>query len=251
MWPTLKASKLWESTYVDFVEQLQRCKNKIPPSSGRISVDSIIADVIRLVIQKATFAPYTRPSATYHHQNTTAASSAHQNRARTLELLRLCIETGNQPLCTLAFKRLLDPAFHSQEYIKNVLVPFIPELRQFLDTNGIALADAPFNDVSKSIVMLWATKVLGSKPSEVADTVMAGMRNHACKCVECERAFTFLTGSGVEKTCPMYRIGAQRRKHVEQELNKYVPRTAVTWSTIPGSPQGLLVCHALYDCAYA
>lgn len=246
MWPTLKASRVLESTYIDFIEQLRRCKDRIPPSGNGASIDSIIAGVVRQMVQQAKFVPYSRQNTAYHSVSS-AANNANQNRSKTLELLRLCIDNGCKPLCTIVFKRLLDPSLHSQDYIENVLIPFIPELCQYLTTNGIKSSDPPFNSAFKSIVMLWANKVLGTKPSEVADTVLARMRNHTCKCAQCEEAFEFLTESGIGKTHRMYRMGAPKRKHLERELTQYVPRTVATWDIIRSSPQGLTVCSRCHS----
>lgn len=246
MWPTLKASELCDSVYVDFIEQLQRCKDRIPPSDRGLSVDSIIADVVRLVIQQSKFVPYTSESPAYHHYLSFSASNVNQNRAKTLELLRLCTNTSNRPLCTLVLQRLLDSSLHSREYIENVLVPFIPQLHLYLTTSGIALSEPPFNSAFKSIIMLWANKVLGPKPSEVADTVLSRMRNHACKCAQCKEAFKFLTKSGSEKTYSLPWISAER-DHLERQLTKYVPRTAATWAIIQSS-QGLTVRMLLPQC---
>ncbi|KAH9934631.1 uncharacterized protein B0H18DRAFT_1180741 [Fomitopsis serialis] len=242
LWPTLKTSKPQPGAYADFIDQVRKRKDRLPPSSSGVSVDSIITEAVRQAIQQASFTKYTPTAYPYYSYTTTSANSTHQNRTRTLELLRLCLTTGNKASCSLVFKRLLDSSFNTREYVENVLIPFLPELRQFLTTNRIALSDAPFNNVFKSIVMLWANKVLGPKPTEMANSVITKLQSHGCKCAHCVQVFNFLTSSA-DKSCRMERIGAPKRKHVEQELNKYA-RTAATWSMIPGSPQGLTVTKA-------
>ncbi|KAH9842664.1 uncharacterized protein C8Q71DRAFT_876807 [Rhodofomes roseus] len=237
IWPALKASKSPAIAYVDFIEQVRNRRDRLPPAECGVSADSIITEAVRQAIQRTSFTQYAPPSIYSYY-----ASSSANNRTRTLELLRLCLTTGNKPLCSLVFKRLLDSTFHREDYIDNVLVPFLPELRQFLTTNHVAPSEEPFNSAFKSIVMLWANKVLGPRPSETANTIISRMQNHGCKCLHCVQVFKFLTANA-DKTCRLERIGAPKRKHVEQELGRYA-QTAATWTMISGSPQGLTITKA-------
>lgn len=236
VWPALKTSKFQANVYTDFTEQLQKHKAQLHPSNTGVSVDSIITDAVRQAIQQTPFAQYI---ALPYGYSWARGNGTHENRSKTLELLRLCLTTGNRASTSLVFRRLLDPSFHKPEYIENVLVPFLPELRQFLINNRVSLAEEPFSAVFKSIIMLWASKVLGSKPNQATDTLIAKMRGHPCKCLYCTQAFNFLTTS-VDKTCRLERIGAPKRKHLEQELSRHA-HGAATWVMIPGSPQGLTV----------
>ena len=235
----MKTSKCQASVYVDFITQLRRYGDLLRPSSADVSVASIITDAARQVIQETQFSQYIAVPSYSYYPSVARPVGNHENRSKTLGLLRLCITTGNRPLAGSVFKRLLDPSFHKPEYIDYVLVPFLSDLRQFLTTNHISPTDEPFSAVFKSIVMLWASKVLGPKPGQAANNLIARIQGNTCKCAYCVQAFKFLTAS-VDRTSRLERIGAQKRKHLEDKLSRYA-HGAAAWTMISSSPQGLMV----------
>ena len=238
MWPALKTSNCPANVYTDFAEQLHKHKDQLRPSSAGVSVASIITDAVREAIQQTSFT-----QGYYSYASRTA--SGHENRSKALRLLRLCVTTGNCACAGLVFRRLLDPSFHNPEYIENVLVPFLPELRHILINNRIPLAVEPFSAAFKSIIMLWTSKVLGLKPGDATKALVAKMQTHSCRCLHCTQVFNFLTAS-IDKTYWLNSIGAPKRKHVEQELSRYA-QGAATWVLMNSRPQGLMVsmCEVL------
>lgn len=213
---------------------------------SRASVDLIIAEAIQMVIQRTEF------TSCNNHDDSDGVQrrddGGYHNRKETITLLGLCLSTGNHSFYDLVFKRLIDPLLCNRYYIEKALVPFLPELRQFLTHHQIAPVEPPFSRVFKSIIMLWVNEVLGPKPKNVIDAVIEDLRGHSCKCAYCNEVFAFLTSS-CDKTYCLKRMSKPKRKHMEQELNRYAS-TAAAWSVISNGrgPQDLKASGA-GDCS--
>ncbi|KAI4517125.1 hypothetical protein K525DRAFT_211588 [Schizophyllum commune Loenen D] len=220
IWPALRAAPYQEATMLAFIQEVHAKRAEIPVSDGALSVDTVIAAALKLVISKAT-------------------GAALGNRTKTIELLKLCFAYRQTTLCSNVFSRLLDKSYLKSDYVEHVLVPFIPELRQFLISNGTATHAEPFGAVFTTIVSLWARLVLGPKPADTSGGLIARMARHSCRCDACTSAFNFLT-AGEGRTHTLSRIGAVKRRHVEKELSMYA-FGAATWQMIGRSPQGLSV----------
>ncbi|KAL1670115.1 hypothetical protein GGF50DRAFT_122817 [Schizophyllum commune] len=245
IWPALSALPYREETVVEFIQAIQDNKANIPVANGAPTADTLQAQALQLVIDNTPFTAYIqviKPSSSKQ----TAPNPAQDNQNRAIALLKLCLSTGQKDLCTTVFARLFDEALVTPEYVQNVLVPFIPQLRQFLINSKKAPFTDPFGAVFAEIVTLWAKHVLGPKPAETATLVLPGSRKHSCHCQFCEDVFGFLEKSE-GKARRFERIGAPKRKHLESELGKFA-RGIAQWSVINSSPQGLLVTKA--DAAY-
>jgi hypothetical protein len=81
---------------------------------------------------------------------------------------------------------------------------------------------------------------LGPRPSKttIVPAYQAGLGRYTCRCTECLRVQAFLRGAQSSET--LERIGATKRKHVEQQIGACLG-SLVTYSTITKSPQGLEV----------
>ncbi|KAI5890593.1 uncharacterized protein SCHCODRAFT_01191142 [Schizophyllum commune H4-8] len=245
IWPALSALPYREETIVEFIQAVHDNKAKIPVADGAPTADTLQAQALQLVIDNTPFTAYTqviKPSSSKQ----TAPNPAQDNQNRAIALLKLCLSTSQKALCTSVFARLFDEALVTPEYVQNVLVPFIPQLRQFLINNKKPPFTEPFGAVFAEIVCLWAKHVLGPKPAETATLALPGPRKHSCHCQFCEDLFKFLEKSE-GKAHRFERIGAPKRKHLESELGKFA-RGIAQWSVINSSPQGLLVTKA--DAAY-
>ncbi|KAL1704972.1 hypothetical protein EV121DRAFT_204515 [Schizophyllum commune] len=246
IWPALCALPYREEIIVEFIQAIQENKAKIPVTEGAPTADTLQAQALQLVIDNTPFTAYTHVIKPSSSNRQTAPNPAQDNQNRAIALLKLCLSTGQKDLCTSVFARLFDESLVTPEYVQNVLVPFIPQLRQFLINSKKAPFTEPFGAVFAEIVCLWAKHVLGPKPAETATLALPGPRKHSCHCQFCEDVFGFLEKSE-GKARRFERIGAPKRKHLESELGKFA-RGIAQWSVINSSPQGLLVTKA--DAAY-
>ncbi|KAI5830725.1 hypothetical protein K523DRAFT_302037 [Schizophyllum commune Tattone D] len=246
VWPALSALSCREEIIVEFIQAIQDNKANIPVANGAPTADTLQAQALQLVIDNTPFTAYTQVIKPSSSNRQTAPNPAQDNQNRAIALLKLCLSTGQKALCTSVFARLFDESLITPEYVQNVLVPFIPQLRQFLINSKKAPFTEPFGAVFAEIVALWAKHVLGPKPAETATLALPGPRKHSCHCQFCEDVFGFLEKSE-GKVRRFERIGAPKRKHLESELGKFA-RGIAQWSVINSSPQGLLVTKA--DAAY-
>ncbi|KZT67691.1 hypothetical protein DAEQUDRAFT_672681 [Daedalea quercina L-15889] len=220
VWPGLSAGPViyTENSMKELIDLLRLRAKELPPAATGSSVASLTSKIVRRVIERANL---------------------EADIVKTLELLSLCQSTDSVACYPLVFKRLLAPPSVSPEYVEFILVPFIPELRDFLADKGLSPSDEPFSAVFKSILMLWANHVLGTEPHKAPKEIMNLLQTHNCKCTRCTSVFEFLL-NGLVKTHRLHCIGAKLRKHVEAQLSRYARRCA-TWQTIQSSPQGLLI----------
>ncbi|KAL1723986.1 hypothetical protein EV715DRAFT_286048 [Schizophyllum commune] len=221
VWPAVKAATYREDPMYAFLREIQQQRDQLPVSEGAASVDRLLADILQFLIAKALF------------------NGSQGDRSTAIDLLKLCASCEHPELYGSVLVRLLDSTFVDGTYISNVLVPFIPQLRQFLNTQKIPTHAEPFGTFLTALVGLWTKHVLGPKPASTPSDLLARLKGHSCKCSECVRAFNWLT-SGSGRSLELIRIGAPKRKHVESELASYAIGAA-QWELISSSPQGLKI----------
>ena len=161
-----------------------------------------------------------------------------------LHLLTLCLKYDQIPLCSSVFARLCDRTLLTPAYIQNVMVPFLPQLRHFLNQNKLPPHAPPFNAAFTDIFALWARHVLGPRSPDPPADMLELLSKSSCHCQPCVDVFTFLNKSA-DRAYRLERIGAPKRQHVEQELFSFACGAA-TWQAIGGTPQGLLVCGFVF-----
>lgn len=177
----------------------------------------------------------TTPMRGYYNSNSQALVTTH-----TVTILEFCLSKGGLPCFAIALDRLLDPKLITEGYVNQTLVPLLPQLRTLAVKHGHALAAEPFAHGFRTIMRAWAEKVLGPRPSEAgAQGILASLRQWTCACEPCASVRRFLTAQA-ERAKTLDRIGAPKRKHVEQQLTAYA-RGAATYQAIMRSPQGLQV----------
>ena len=209
--------------------QLDEHSSKIagPPES----VSGILDESLKLAIDKLKSQVVTSAH---------AVSTAVHCRKKALDLIALCLRRGHPNWTERIFAHLLDKSLLSANYIHKVLVPFLPEFRDYLKKANIPIISDPFRSMFNSVVLLWSEKVLGPKPSDSTFSQRVSLRSHAGHCHDCKEVFLFLA-EGTTKGRSWQRIGAPRRKHLEQRLTMNAS-WAASWTMISGSPQGIMVC---------
>ncbi|KAL1741386.1 hypothetical protein HDZ31DRAFT_45534 [Schizophyllum fasciatum] len=228
IWPALSALPYRESCVLDFFQAIRDNEAKIPVPDGGPAPNLLVARVLQFIIDQASFTSY-------------------DNQMKAISLLKLCLQHDQYALCDSVFARLLNESFINADYVQNVLVPFIPQLRQFLISNRKPPWTKPFDAAFATIVTLWAKQSLGPKPVDPPAHILVGLRKHTCHCQVCADVFKFLDKSEA-KSHRCERLGAPKRKHLENELGKFA-RGAAEWSVIDSSPQGLKITKldAVYE----
>ena len=142
------------------------------------------------------------------------------------------------PLYCVFIEHLTHSTKLTPTYISNMLVPLLPQIRTWAVQRG--LLDT-FAYAFQRIVATWVDKALGPPPTPnpTLATQLKDLSKWTCSCHECVQAKNSLTKSA-EAAVHLDRIGAPKRRHVEQYLSAYA-RGIATYSTIGGSPQGLRV----------
>ncbi|TRM69458.1 hypothetical protein BD626DRAFT_624815 [Schizophyllum amplum] len=240
VWPALMTLPPYrEPTMLAFLQALQDDLHRIPLSDAAPTPGMLATEVLKLIITEAGFNRYP----TSHYDSKTGRTGPSQdNRSKAIALLRLCVKHGQTGLCSAVLARMFDRSFVDSDYIQKVLVPFIPELRQFLVSNNISPCDEPFDMVFTSIVKLWATHDLGPKPANPPDSILANLQRNACRCRHCLDVFDFLL-RGEGKTRTFEQLGLPKCNHLATQLASYAPGAA-TWSVTRGFHQGLEVKKA-------
>ncbi|KAJ6599162.1 hypothetical protein DFH09DRAFT_27355 [Mycena vulgaris] len=154
--------------------------------------------------------------------------------------LQLCLSTDNASVLLHLFPRLLSPAVTSKPYISGVLLPLVHNIQAELASWKISSTSEPFSAVLKQIFELYASKVLGPPKSSDHSSLLMGVKKISCTCVNCAALVKFLLQSQ-DRQLRLARIGMNQRKHVEENLGKFVGYRAANWGTIKTSPQGLEV----------
>ncbi|TFK46617.1 hypothetical protein OE88DRAFT_876433 [Heliocybe sulcata] len=220
--PKLKVLQLPEASMRRFVEEVHNRRGEFASAQGaEASLSPLTTDLVDYIIGKAVMV----------------------SPASAIEYLDFCLNTGNPASCVRVIMRLLNPGVTvSDAYIKQSLVPFIPELRRFLIRHKLSPTTEPFSSAFKAIMTAWLNKFLGPKPSEARmEQIIASVRRLDCSCLDCRSVVKFLGNrDSTQSVLTLSRIGAPKRRHVEQYLGRYCS-LAATWALVSGSPQGLRV----------
>jgi hypothetical protein len=152
-----------------------------------------------------------------------------------------CFSMGGPASLQIVIQRALQKSLGSSYGITNELVPLLGELVSMAQTSGLSPSQEPFASTIKKILLAWISLVLGPRPSKhiPMSTIQAIVARSTCKCQECLQVKGFLLGN--TESITLSRIGAPKRRHVEQELSIPNIRELVTHRTIGRSPQGLEV----------
>ncbi|KAL0949719.1 hypothetical protein HGRIS_009758 [Hohenbuehelia grisea] len=129
----------------------------------------------------------------------------------------------------------------SATVVNNVLLGSFVDLATLIHKRSLTITAEPYRTFFKNTLNAYTTTVLGPKPADI-QPILANIRKMApcAGCAVCPQLVTFFTSS-LDKSIRLHRIGAPKRRHVEQRLATYVGYAAAQWTMIPGSPQGLLV----------
>ena len=152
-----------------------------------------------------------------------------------LDILKTILRAGDHAATvTYIMTKVFDLHSGKEAVVKRVEF-LINSLRPLIDQHGVEM----LTPLCSNLMHYWFTNVLGNKPEADCDSVMQSISQWSCSCQYCPRVRCFLQTS-LDASLQLHRIGAPTRKHIEVYLIQHA-RLAVTYSTIGGSPQGLMV----------
>ncbi|KAI0796379.1 hypothetical protein BC629DRAFT_291461 [Irpex lacteus] len=156
-----------------------------------------------------------------------------------IRALDLCVTAEALDLCDDVITKCLSNTVATPEYIEEVLIPLLPELRTWADRHDRNM------DVSvRAIVIAWLERVLGPQPAPdpLVANQLTSLSAWSCECQPCVDARTFLI-KGEEDSTTLDRIGMQPRRHVEGFLGLHAARLA-SWVMLRTKPQSLKITRS-------
>ncbi|KAI1793098.1 hypothetical protein LXA43DRAFT_1127543, partial [Ganoderma leucocontextum] len=224
--PKLEALNLQDTQLRAIMDELHAKRALLDPSGTK--VHPVLFRLLKKWVSIVNLTAYS-PSSYYGGQSTKPA----------IPVLEYCLTLGLPEVCVIVTKRLLHPAKLDAEYIKNQLAPLLPDLSTLLVRQKVPLSSPTFAPLFRTIMLYFAEKVLGPRPPDTASKHLQALSRWTCTCDVCPAVRKFLTSEANERR-EWGRIGAPKRRHVEQFLNLHA-RSLATYTTIRTTPQGLTV----------
>ncbi len=153
---------------------------------------------------------------------------------RILGELDWCIQVNAPDLCDDVLKRALNPSVAGRRYIEDILVPLVPDLRQWGIKHGRSM-----DSTLRKIVVIWKEKVLGASDPAIADRLNELKIKWTCYCEWCREVRNFIVNPN--ETSTQEPLGFKGCKHVDTYLGLYA-RGLVTWTKVKSTkPHSLSV----------
>ncbi|KAF9022475.1 hypothetical protein BDZ89DRAFT_202902 [Hymenopellis radicata] len=155
-----------------------------------------------------------------------------------INVLKLCYTLQMPSYADAAFSKFLSLPDHDVSfYVRSGLAPVLHSLPGFLESNQLAITDAPFSTFATEVIKLFVREALGEKPEEVVS--LDELKAIPCGCYDCSRFLKrFLFGHQDETEV---REKQKVRTHLEKRLAK-TRAWGFTWETIKeGSPHTLRI----------
>ena len=224
--PKLEALNLQETPLREIMDELHAKRALFDPSRTKIR-----PILFRLLKKWASIA-----NLTTHHQS---AYYRGQYIKPAISVFDYCLTLRLPEVCAIVTKRLLNPAKLDTEYIKNQLAPLLPDLSALLAKQQQPPSSPPFAPLFRTTMLYYTEKVLGPRPPDTLGKHLQALSKWTCSCEVCPTVRKFLTSEGIERR-EWQRIGAPKRRHLEQHLDLHA-RLLATHAMIRSTPQGLSV----------
>ncbi|GBE89811.1 hypothetical protein SCP_1701360 [Sparassis crispa] len=235
--PKMEALPLEASALRDFFEELHAKREQFSfTDQQRQELQAVIVKLVKRYALKVDL-PVQAPAPNYNWVTLNYATGV-ADVSQVIAALECCIAIGVPEASSTILDRLLSPTVLKSNYVTSNLVPLVPALRKLAAKYKTSLSTVPFSSAFRGIMLAYTEKVLGPRPAD-ASAKLKELQKWTCNCGECAPVRAFLT-SQPEKSQTWQRIGAPRRKHVENFLQRYAWSIA-TWDTVRTSPQGLTV----------
>ncbi|KAJ8072943.1 hypothetical protein PM082_019806 [Marasmius tenuissimus] len=231
--PKVRSFKWDETSWKLWMEQLYSRRKAFTTAPEAESLVRIaVAEMAKLYAEKVSL-PDTLPTNGHSYYGTRKAATI-------LAVLDTCVDFGGQSALEVILKRVLAPQMTS-EYLRNTLVPLLPDLCQLAHWKGMAISSEPFASTIRTIMNNWVNIILGMKPSEAAaQPLLARLQKYNCQDSNCVQVRKFLITPNAQHSMELERIGAPARKHIEKELQTHA-YGAATFETVRTTPQGLTI----------
>jgi hypothetical protein len=176
---------------VAFVKSIHQNKDKLLDRSSSLddtSQDNTFKQLVEqfLLIVVMRWETGTKPSRRLRH--------ADVKIPRVLQLVQLCLMTGQMEPCRKLFVLLIKVPGNVPEKFETLYSPLIPGLQELSRKEGINICSPPFSDLLQFLVGSYLCDILGPKPREVV------VRNIGCGCDDCRLVDKFLTSRATEET---------------------------------------------------
>ncbi|EJD55214.1 hypothetical protein AURDEDRAFT_118417 [Auricularia subglabra TFB-10046 SS5] len=219
-------------------------KRRTEPAFAVVSTQlgNAVTAMVRTYAQKVDLPASSAQAYNYSSKPRYGAGGRLIGDTRICDVLTTCVKVDGMECAKIVLDRVLHGA-HSTQYISDVLIPLIEQLAAFAREHRLSLSGEPFASAIRQIMSVWLDKVLGAMPDEsLSRSLLNTLARYTCTCEECKSVRTFLT-TIPERVLTLDRIGAPKRKHVEQQLSSWA-RGAATYDFIRTTPQGLKVTKA-------
>lgn len=210
-------------------EKLAIC-SEFPGAAGALA--DIIADIVGAIIADADLEPE-------------QARHSNEKEPLGLELIELCYATESRACIPELLKRLLlpKPTSDPAKQIKEVVVPLVLKLRDYLVTKRLDFTSEPYMSFAKLTVTHFVASVMGPKPVEMLTT--AALRSVGCGCATCQPLRDFFSS---ERTTLSLIEAPRKCDHLQSNLEK-TRAWGVKWNaTRPGS-SGYYVLNVRSHCS--
>jgi hypothetical protein len=235
--PKLKVLPWTEEGWKATIEELHS-RQKIPPAASGDLFKTTVQEMMKTYARKVSLSTMEvrKIWRGYRGRPMGSGSGAWQASPQ----FGFCLRMGGLASLQIAVERFLPTGLSTSQNITTHLVPLLKELVSLASKYSLLLSSEPFASAIRRILVAWTTHVLGPRPSKttIVPAYQAGLGRYTCRCTECLRVQAFLRGA--QSSERLERIGATKRKHVEQQIGACMG-SLVTYSTITQSPQGLEV----------
>ncbi|PIL31358.1 hypothetical protein GSI_06057 [Ganoderma sinense ZZ0214-1] len=228
--PKLEALNLQDTQLRAIMEEVHAKRALLDPSDTK--VQPVLLRLLKKWVSIVNLTSTTYGTSYYGQQSPKPA----------IPVLEFCLTLRLPEVCTIVTKRLLHPARLDAEYIKNQLAPLLPDLSALLGRQKQPLSSPTFVPLFSTIMLYYTEKVLGPRPADTLSKHVQALNRWTCSCELCPSVRRFLTSEATERR-EWQRIGAPKRRHVEQFLNLHA-RSLATYTLIRTTPQGLTVTKA-------
>ncbi|KZT09482.1 uncharacterized protein LAESUDRAFT_756442 [Laetiporus sulphureus 93-53] len=157
-----------------------------------------------------------------------------------IDALESCFSLNVLEACHIILRRVVNPALLAEQYVRDILVPLVPELRKVAEAHKEPVTTGASAVVLRKTALAWVEKVLGPRPADCTAQMQSIQRRWTCNCQPCSGVRQFLLHKP-ERSRTWEKIGAPAKKHVETYLRSCGADKIAAWDTIRTSPQDLKV----------
>lgn len=148
-------------------------------------------------------------------------------------MLNFCLVHSAPSLCSVVLSSFVDPSRTSPDYIRATLLPSLPALWNWGCTNDMLALVRP---VSRHILALWRTQVLGAPPAAGSNPNAAAQAwARECECRACGIMQRWVLRPNARAVVDVGIVGLRHKVHFLGLLKKHGRRLVDGWTHIYGA----------------